>query len=756
MAKAKKITKESNEVEDKKEEIIKLEEELEYFFNFIPDMLSISSADGYFKKVNKEWERVLGYTEKELLAKPFINFIHPDDVQPTLDIIAKQAVKSNVLNFINRYRAKDGSYKWFEWTSAPAKQNGTIYAVARDITSRKLIEIEIVQKNRMLRILSNINQLLIHAKDESSLLTEACRIINEIAEYRMLWIGFKENDKKKSIKPVAVIGFESGFIESIHPTWEDDENGHIPAGIAIRTGKMFISQDISLESFPGHWKNIALEHGYNSVISFPLKNGDQTFGSLTIFGDKKNHFSEDEIKILDELANDLAFGIISLRTISERKALETELLKASADRYKALFLSSRDAIMTLEPPSWKFTSGNPATIKMFQAKNEGDFLNHEPWILSPEFQLDGSRSDEKAKAMINHAMEKGTNLFEWTHKRLNGEEFPAEVLLSKVQQNGNSYLHAVVRDITERKKMEEKLKEYAEEKFKAIFDNTLDGILIADVKTKSLYLANPALCKMVGYSLEEIQKMNIANIHPKENLPYVMDKFEKQVREEIKMAENIQVKKKDGGLIYCDISASPITLYGKKYLLGIFRDISERKKMEDNLLKSEKHYKEAQRIGRVGSWEWNIATDTIIWSEEYYELVGFDPKKSPPNYAEHLKVYTLESQARLDAAVKHQTKTGQPYEVDLEFVNPKSPTRWITARSETVYDDKGKIIGLRGTAQDISLRKKEEEDLRKTKEKLQQEIIELERFQSLAVHRELKMVELKNKIKELEEKLFVK
>ncbi|MFZ2205172.1 MAG: PAS domain S-box protein [Minisyncoccia bacterium] len=148
---------------------------------------------------------------------------------------------------------------------------------------------------------------------------------------------------------------------------------------------------------------------------------------------------------------------------NDNKLNTEELMISSGYRYKALFLSSRDAVMTLEPPEWKFTSANPATIKLFGAKNEGDFLYNEPWALSPLLQPDGSRSDEKAKEMIEKAMKEGSNFFEWTHKRLNGEEFPAEVLLSKVEQNSNTFLHAVVRDISERKKLEEKMKEVNKE-----------------------------------------------------------------------------------------------------------------------------------------------------------------------------------------------------------------------------------------------------------------------------------------------------
>ena len=132
--------------------------------------------------------------------------------------------------------------------------------------------------------------------------------------------------------------------------------------------------------------------------------------------------------------------------------------KDSEENYRSLFMTSRDALMTLEPPLWKFTSGNPAAVKLFKAKNEKEFLSYEPWQLSPKVQADGSLSDEKAKEMIEKAIKEGENLFEWTHKRIDGEEFFADVQLSKAKRGGKVILHATVRDISDRKKATNELK----------------------------------------------------------------------------------------------------------------------------------------------------------------------------------------------------------------------------------------------------------------------------------------------------------
>jgi PAS domain S-box-containing protein len=172
----------ANEIEQRRkieEELQNKQKELDSYFTSSLDLLCIADTDGHFRRLNPEWEKALGYSLSELEGKRFLDFVHSDDIEATVKVVSELAEAKEVLNFVNRYRHKDGSYRFIEWRSYPVGK--MIYAVARDITKRKQTEETIMLDESRLEALlqlttmedKSLNEIIDYALEEMIRLTKS-------------------------------------------------------------------------------------------------------------------------------------------------------------------------------------------------------------------------------------------------------------------------------------------------------------------------------------------------------------------------------------------------------------------------------------------------------------------------------------------------------------------------------------------------------------------------------------------------------
>ncbi len=182
---------------------------------------------------------------------------------------------------------------------------------------------------RALRVLSDCNQAIIRATDELSLLNEICKIAIDPGDYRMALIAFAEHDAHKSIKIVTYAGFSGEYIEELKDlTWADSQPQKAVSGKVIRTGKPFLVRDIGSEPDFSPWRDAAFKQGYQSVMFLPLIIDNNVIGVFNIYASELDAFDAEEQKLLEELANDVAYGIMSLRTKVEKQKIQEQLFQA--------------------------------------------------------------------------------------------------------------------------------------------------------------------------------------------------------------------------------------------------------------------------------------------------------------------------------------------------------------------------------------------------------------------------------------------
>jgi PAS domain S-box-containing protein len=206
-----------------------------------------------------------------------------------------------------------------------------IIGTMQDITARKRQEEELHRLNRTLKALSDSDKAMMRATEEVSYLQEVCRIIIEDCGHAMVWIGYAENDETKTVRPVACAGFDKGYLETLKITWDDTERGRGPTGTCIRMGEVRVCRNMRTDPAFQPWRGEAIKRGYASSIALPLMPEGRVLGALTIYFKEPDACSEDEVRLLTELASDLAYGIDAIRSRAARARAEKELQKMAED-----------------------------------------------------------------------------------------------------------------------------------------------------------------------------------------------------------------------------------------------------------------------------------------------------------------------------------------------------------------------------------------------------------------------------------------
>jgi PAS domain S-box-containing protein len=328
--------------------------------------------------------------------------------------------------------------------------------------------------NRARTTLIEGNRALIRATDEQELLDAICRIAVGLAGYSLAWVGFAEDDERKTVRPVARCGEATTYLEEISVTWGDDALGRGPTGKAIKTGRVSMARDLTLEPGFETWRAIAARHRLASSIALPLCEDEVAFGALMVYAPEPDAFDDPETEILVELAKNLAFGIQTLRERSERDRLASGIAQVA----ESIIITDRDARITYVNPAFERVTGY----------SRDEVIGQNPSLL---------KSGVQPASLYAAMWAVLTNGVPWSgdlvNRRKDGTLFTEEAVISPVRDSSGaiaSYV-AVQRDVTRERELMDRSAQLVHQR--ALISETIRGLRSGDTPEATAQ----AICRQV-------------------------------------------------------------------------------------------------------------------------------------------------------------------------------------------------------------------------------------------------------------------
>lgn len=489
------------------------------------DMVSLTDAAGVYKYVSPSVRKTLGYEPKDILGKTFLDFLHPDDFGKVKEDIHKESQTPGSSRIEYRYRHADGHFLWLEGAGNLVldDQGEIVGAVlsSHDVSERRIVEEELHKSEERFRGIAERSFDALATVDLEGTITYASPSVGKV-------LGYPDTE---------VTG--KSFLEYFTPVQLSNATQLFAD---LMQGRKLEGLQIELQRIDGTVATVEIN------ASPIIMNGEVT-GIQAVF-----------------------------RDITQRKRTE-DALRESEEKLRRTLESSPDAII-LTDLAGNVIDCNQATLDMYGYTAKEEILG------KAGFKFISEKDYEKAMEYMNMILEKGTvRSIEYTVKAKDGKDILIDASASVIRDASGQpkYLVGITRDITERKQMEERIRE-SEERLRQLIEYAPDAIYVNDLNGNFVE-GNRRAEEMTGYTKEEIIGKNMLEIGllSEEYLPKAVEALEKNLRGEKTGPDEFELAKKDGSRITVEISTFPVKRAGNVEILGISRDITERKQMQRKL-----------------------------------------------------------------------------------------------------------------------------------------------------------------------------
>ncbi|HEX2739234.1 MAG TPA: PAS domain-containing protein, partial [Rubrobacter sp.] len=615
------------------------------------DIVAIFEADGTVRYVSPAVEQVLGHRPEDLIGKSSFAIMHPEDVPRARQFLGDVVGRPGVTFSIDlRLRHVDGSWRHFESRCTNLLGDPAVRGIvinSRDVTERKEAE----------------------------------------ARYRTLVEQIPAGVYIQEIEHEGAISYISPRIEDIlgYTAREYVEN----PGLWIET------------THPEDREKVLAEDTRTDATGGPFR---MEFRKISREG-RLVWIRDEAVLVRDSEGNPLQWQGLFV-DITERKEAE-ERLRESKRRLSTL-LSNAPAYLyrCRNEPGWpnefvsdyafeltgytpdELTDGRVMFDDLIVEEDRDRIWDEVQAALAASEGFELRYSVRRKDGEVRHVEERGQGIY--------GEDGDVEAI------------EGVVYDVTERVRAEARLKE-AEARYRTLVEQipAVTYIDHADGSFESLY-TSPQIEEMLGYTQEEwrANKLWESSLHP-DDRDRVLTADDRLEIEGEPFSEEYRLLAKDGSVVWVREDAVLIkdAEGGPLYWQGVIFDMTERKEAEEELRKSQANLAEAQRMAHLGSWEWDLITGEVDWSDEVFRIYGFEPQSFAPTFERLLDVVHPEDRKTLRKAVEGALEEGLPYDYEHRIVKPDGEVRVVHRRAEVVRAEDGEPITMVGTVHDVTERK---------------------------------------------------
>lgn len=679
------------------------------------DIMMIVGIEGIFQYVSPAVIRSFGYQPEELIGQDAFSFIHRPDRQGVLQALTRIASDpqsspaSNLQAF--RFKHKDGTWRFLEaiYSRLPGESDTVEIVVnARDITdqmvAREALRHSTLDAQRVAK--------------ENEVIAEIGRIISSSLSVEEVFEGFWEQVQKfipADQLVITNINADGGEVSIWHSSGlRIDERGHsgpVPLKGTL-TAKLVASKATLLvqateeSQLAGEypWLIPAFRAGIRSWLAVPLMRRDELIGALIAITKETDAYPGHIQEVFRRIGDQIAGAIGNSQIYAELQRAE-EAQRESEERYRGLIGNLSEGVFRARPGG-EILSANTALAHMYGYDSPEEFM---ATVTDPGTQIwvDQYRRIELVKELRGRGK---VAEFEAEMRRKNGSIIWASHNVAAVfEESGKlDYFEGTSKDITARKRAEDALRD-SERKYRALFDNANDAILLFRVlegdEPSQFIEVNEAACQRLGYTRQELLGMSPWDINSPEVAPEIQEIMQIIGKLGSHTFEWVHVAK-DGGAIPVEISSHSFVLNGEQVVLAFARDITDRKRAEDALRDSEERYRNL--IGNLSEGVFQITPEGKYISANFAlaNMLGFE---SPERLMTELtnpreQLYVDEDAAR--SYVEILRRDGRVSGFEIMLYRRDGNTIWVSANSRSIYDAAGSLIQYEGTVVDITERKR--------------------------------------------------